>query len=86
MFLSVNTLPIARVPLEDRYTVVKVRSIEGQNQHLSLGNPPPYHTLQGFYGVTYNVGFRDGFDVKVCSNIARTGVRILTIMIDQRPN
>ncbi|KAI5120334.1 hypothetical protein M0805_000394 [Coniferiporia weirii] len=46
IFLSVRTLPIARVAQEDRYQVTKVRS------------------LQGFYGVTYCLGFRDDFEVK----------------------
>ncbi|KAF8918970.1 potassium transporter [Mucidula mucida] len=47
IFLSVSVVPIARVPVEDRYIVTKVRSIEG------------------FYGVTYCIGFRDNFDVKI---------------------
>ncbi|KAK7685859.1 hypothetical protein QCA50_011206 [Cerrena zonata] len=47
IFLSTTKLPVARVPPEERYSVTKVR------------------TLQGFYGVSYYVGFRDEFDVKV---------------------
>jgi len=43
IFLSVSTMNINHVPLEDRYSVTKVR------------------TLQGFYGVTYALGFRDIF-------------------------
>ncbi|KAF9052418.1 potassium transporter [Hymenopellis radicata] len=47
IFLSVSIVPVARVPVEDRYLVSKVRS------------------MQGFYGVTYCVGFRDDFGVKM---------------------
>ncbi|KAF9029604.1 potassium transporter [Hymenopellis radicata] len=47
IFLSVSIVPIARVPVEDRYIITKVRSIEG------------------FYGATYCIGFRDDFDVKI---------------------
>ncbi|KAF8964236.1 potassium transporter [Flammula alnicola] len=47
VFLSVCIVPTARVPMEDRYVVTKVRTVEG------------------FYGVTYYIGFRDDFDVKV---------------------
>ncbi|KAE9408952.1 potassium transporter [Gymnopus androsaceus JB14] len=47
VFLSVSTLPIARVAPEDRYDVVKTRSLEG------------------CYGVTYHIGFREHFDVKI---------------------
>ncbi|KAF9481220.1 potassium transporter [Pholiota conissans] len=47
VFLSVCIVPTARVPVEDRYALTKVRTIEG------------------FYGVTYYIGFRDDFDVKV---------------------
>ncbi|KAJ4491170.1 potassium transporter [Lentinula edodes] len=47
VFLSVSMLPIARVAPDDRYVVVKTRSLEG------------------CYGVTYNVGFREHFDVNV---------------------
>ncbi|KAG8988684.1 hypothetical protein FRB94_002992 [Tulasnella sp. JGI-2019a] len=43
IFLSVKTMNINHVPMEDRYAVTKVR------------------TLQGFYGVTYALGFRDDF-------------------------
>ncbi|RDB17948.1 High affinity potassium transporter [Hypsizygus marmoreus] len=47
IFLSVGIVPVARVPIKDRYVVTKVRTIEG------------------FYGVTYYIGFRDNFDVKI---------------------
>jgi len=47
IFLSVRVLAIARVNVEERYLVTKVR------------------TIPGFYGVTYCLGFRDGFEVKV---------------------
>ncbi|KAF8343268.1 potassium transporter [Amanita rubescens] len=57
VFLSVCVLPVARVPLEGRYVVKKVRSIEG------------------IYGVTYYLGFRDEFHIehdalanKVCAS------------------
>ncbi|KAF5315194.1 hypothetical protein D9619_007278 [Psilocybe cf. subviscida] len=46
VFLSVCVVPIARVPVDERYAVTKVRSVEG------------------VYGVTYYVGFRDAFDVQ----------------------
>ncbi|KAJ4482322.1 potassium transporter [Lentinula aciculospora] len=47
IFLSVSMLPIARAAPENRYVVVKTRSLEG------------------CYGVTYNMGFREHFDVNV---------------------
>lgn len=47
IFLSICTLPIPRVSPEERYTVTKVRTVEG------------------FYGVTYYLGFRDHHDVQV---------------------
>jgi len=43
----VDLIPIAHVPFENRYTVTKVKSMDG------------------FYAATYNIGFRDDFDVKV---------------------
>ncbi|THU95303.1 potassium transporter [Dendrothele bispora CBS 962.96] len=46
VFLSVCLIPMARVPVEDRYVVKKVDD------------------LDGFYAVTYNLGFRDDFDVR----------------------
>jgi len=46
VFLSVCIVPLPRIPLEERYIVTKVR------------------TVQGFYGVTYYIGFRDDFDVR----------------------
>ncbi|TFK33003.1 potassium transporter [Crucibulum laeve] len=53
IFLSVCVVPIPRVPIEERYVVNKVRTIEG------------------FYGVTYYIGFRDDFDVQVGELIER---------------
>ncbi|KLO05737.1 potassium transporter [Schizopora paradoxa] len=53
IFLSVHVIPIARVAIEDRYQVTKVRSVPG------------------FYGVTYCLGFRDDFEVKVDEVIRR---------------
>jgi len=47
IFLSVSVLPMARVPVEHRYTVNKVRSVEG------------------FYSVTYYLGFREDIDLKI---------------------
>ncbi|KAJ3786207.1 potassium transporter [Lentinula aff. detonsa] len=47
VFLSVSMFPIARVAPENRYVVVKTRSLEG------------------CYGVTYNIGFREHFNVDV---------------------
>ncbi|KAF9077481.1 potassium transporter [Rhodocollybia butyracea] len=47
VFLSVSMLPIARIAPEERYTVMKTRS------------------LNGCYAVTYNIGFRDHFDIKI---------------------
>ncbi|KAG8843145.1 hypothetical protein FRB96_004344 [Tulasnella sp. 330] len=53
IFLSVKTMNINHVPIEDRYFVTKVR------------------TLQGFYGVTYALGFRDDFLMDTDSIIER---------------
>ncbi|KAF8195376.1 potassium transporter [Pholiota molesta] len=47
IFLSVCIVPVAHVPVENKYALTKVRTIEG------------------FYGVTYYIGFRDRFQVKV---------------------
>ncbi|KAF9644319.1 potassium transporter [Thelephora ganbajun] len=47
IFVSVCVLPVARVPVDQRYSVDKVRSIKG------------------FYGVTYYLGFREDFEVKI---------------------
>ncbi|KAG8907580.1 hypothetical protein FRB99_003504 [Tulasnella sp. 403] len=47
IFLSVKTMNINRMPPEERYTVSRVR------------------TIQGFYGVTYALGFRDDFNMDV---------------------
>ncbi|KAF8799021.1 potassium transporter, partial [Phlegmacium glaucopus] len=46
VFLSVCIVPFPRVPVDERYVVTKVRTVEG------------------FYGATYYIGFRDEFDVK----------------------
>ncbi len=64
VFLSVRVLPIARVAVEDRYVVSKVRTVEG------------------FYGVTYHLGFRDEFDVKVGSTSVLR--RYITDVFDQQ--
>lgn len=61
VFLSICVLPAARVPAEDRYTVTKVR------------------TMDGFYGVTYYLGFRDDYDVRVEDVIERICVLESTI-------
>jgi len=53
IFLTVRPLAVARVRLEDRYSVHKIRAIEG------------------FYGVTYFLGFRDTFDVELSGVIDR---------------
>ncbi|KZP18771.1 potassium transporter, partial [Athelia psychrophila] len=53
IFLSTRVLPVARVPVEERYVVDKVRSVDG------------------FYGVTYFVGFRDSFAVQISDIIDR---------------
>ncbi|KLO10263.1 potassium transporter [Schizopora paradoxa] len=47
IFLSVHVINVARVPVDERYQVTKVRSVPG------------------FNGVTYCLGFRDDFEVKV---------------------
>jgi KUP system potassium uptake protein len=47
IFLSVCLVPRPRVPVDERYVVSKVRTVEG------------------FYGATYYIGFRDKFDVKI---------------------
>ncbi|KIM43016.1 hypothetical protein M413DRAFT_435192 [Hebeloma cylindrosporum] len=54
IFLSVCLVPSARVPVEERYVVTKVRTIEG------------------FYGVTYYIGFRDKFNVQIGDLIEKT--------------
>ncbi|PPR03507.1 hypothetical protein CVT24_006995 [Panaeolus cyanescens] len=46
IFLSVSLVSIPHVPVDERYVVTKVR------------------TIDGFYGATYYIGFRDDFDVK----------------------
>ncbi|KDR82452.1 hypothetical protein GALMADRAFT_237778 [Galerina marginata CBS 339.88] len=53
IFLSVCIVPAARVPVDERYVVSKVRTVEG------------------FYGVTYYIGFRDNFDVEIDDLIAK---------------
>ncbi|GJE91288.1 potassium transporter [Phanerochaete sordida] len=53
IFLSVSVLNVPRLPASERYSVTRVRSIEG------------------FYGVTYALGFRDDFDVQVTEIIDR---------------
>lgn len=75
IFLSVRVLPIARVSLDDRYIVSKVR------------------TLQGFYGVTYHIGFRDEFDVnvddiieRICSLEAQSSLPESTLLIQEIRN
>ncbi|KAE9409281.1 potassium transporter [Gymnopus androsaceus JB14] len=47
IFLSVSMLPVPRVAVEDRYAVVKTK------------------TLEGCYGVTYYIGFRERSNVKI---------------------
>jgi len=47
IFMSVRVLPTARVPLQERYEITRVR------------------TLQGFYGVTYSLGYMDNFLVDI---------------------
>jgi len=63
IFLSVHVIPTARVAIEDRYEVTKVRSVPG------------------FYGVTYCLGFRDDFEVKV-DEVMR---RICQLEMDANP-
>nr|GAT52232.1 predicted protein [Mycena chlorophos] len=46
IFLSVTVLPVARVPVAERYVITKVRTVEG------------------FYGVSGCLGFRDDFDFR----------------------
>ncbi|KAJ7643910.1 potassium transporter [Roridomyces roridus] len=46
IFLSVSVVPIARVPVEERYAITKVRTVEG------------------FYGVTVYLGFREELDMQ----------------------
>ncbi|THV03032.1 potassium transporter [Dendrothele bispora CBS 962.96] len=64
VFLSVDLIAIAHVPFEDRFTVTKVKSMDG------------------FYAVTYNIGFRDDFDVKVDELLER--VYALELALDPR--
>ncbi|KAG8965644.1 hypothetical protein FRC03_000339 [Tulasnella sp. 419] len=53
IFLSVRIVNVPRVHIQQRYTVTKVRSLEG------------------FYGVTYALGFRDKFNVQIGAIIDR---------------
>lgn len=54
------------MPVEERYAVTKVRTIEGMLFRISTQIVKPLILGGlGFYGVTYYIGFRDDFDVKV---------------------
>ena len=64
MFLSVCVVPLPRIPADERYVVTKVRSVEGMAFFLRLQHTILKH-FPGFYGVTYYIGFRDDFDVRV---------------------
>ncbi|KAJ6452540.1 potassium transporter [Mycena vitilis] len=64
IFLSVSVVPLARVTVEDRYAITKVRSV------------------QGFYGVTAYLGFRDNFDIRVDDIIER--ICDLELQLDPR--
>ena len=64
VFLSVCVVPLPRIPPDERYIVNKVRAVEGITSFFTSIT----HDTQifpGFYGVTYYIGFRDDFDVKV---------------------
>ena len=56
---------VNRIPLEERYSVSKVRTIEGSSvlSHAHLWHS--YFPSLGFYGVTYALGFRDEFVMDV---------------------
>ena len=53
--------------VEERYVVTKVRTVEGMSFFIfmSVYNTVTRTFFLGFYGVTYYIGFRDEFDVKV---------------------
>ncbi|KAG6848963.1 hypothetical protein H0H93_012435 [Arthromyces matolae] len=63
IFLSVSIVNVARVPKEERYVVSKVRSVEGSLFTTIIALY--LNSATGFYGVTYYLGFRDDFDVKI---------------------
>lgn len=56
------------MPEESRYSVTKVRSIQGTRRFVASFNrqtPTPYSNVEhsiGFYSVIYNLGFRDDFN------------------------
>lgn len=72
---------INHVPIEDRYTVSKVRTLQGLcSSRLSLHHWLTLCHAPGFYGVTYALGFRDDFLMdhnliidKICTLEARIG-------------
>jgi len=69
-------MPIARVPLEDRYLVTKVRRVPGM-AFRPLSDCTSDVSYPGFYGVTYVKGFRDKFnvDIEAISNLICSYIR-----------
>ena len=61
--MSVCVVPLPRIPPDERYIVTKVRTVEGITFFTSTTHNAQIFT--GFYGVTYYIGFRDDFDVRV---------------------
>ncbi|KAF7364932.1 hypothetical protein MVEN_00363800 [Mycena venus] len=64
IFLNISVVPVARISIEDRYAITKVR------------------TVQGFYGVTAYLGFREKFDIKADEIIER--ICALELELDPR--
>lgn len=60
-------LPVPRVAVEDRYAVVKTKTLEGgrNSYHLIVQIKLILVLIQGCYGVTYYIGFRERSNVKV---------------------
>lgn len=61
--MSVCVVPLPRIPADERYVVTKVRTVEGIALFYIFNSMLKH--FPGFYGVTYYIGFRDDFDVRV---------------------
>lgn len=71
VFLSVHTLPIARVDAEDRYVVDKIESVSGTSfpHYISMSSKTSDDlSCTGFYGVSCYLGFREEFQLDVCAS------------------
>lgn len=73
VFLSVHTLPIARVDAEDRYVVDKIESVSGTSFPHFISMPSKSSddlSCTGFYGVSCYLGFREEFQLDVCAYVS----------------